>query len=177
MSGIATMTQQYVSRASESSDHVKILDTRKTTPGLRYLEKHAVRMGGGFNHRYNLSDSVLIKDNHLAILSSAGRDPHAAIAELKNRIPHTVKIELEVDTLEQLNLFLDLDIDTFLLDNMSCRELSQAVELVNGKAFTEASGGISLDNVAEVAATGIDFISVGALTHSAPSLDISLDFT
>ncbi len=176
MSGIATLTQHFVVRARKTSDHVKILDTRKTTPGLRYLEKYAVRMGGGFNHRYNLSDSVLIKDNHLAIMAEAGIDPHVAIADLRKRIPHTVKIELEVDTLEQLKHYLDLEIDTFLLDNMSCDELSQSVKIVNQKAFTEASGGINLKNVAEVAATGVDFISVGALTHSASSLDISLDF-
>ncbi len=176
MSGIATLTRLFVLKANQSSKNVKILDTRKTTPGLRYLEKYAVRMGGGFNHRYNLSDSVLIKDNHLAIMLANGKDPHASIAEMKKRIPHTVKIELEVDTLEQLKSFLDLDIDTYLLDNMSCQQLSDAVSMINGKAFSEASGGISLCNIAEVAATGVDFISVGALTHSAPSLDISLDF-
>ncbi|MCG8336235.1 MAG: carboxylating nicotinate-nucleotide diphosphorylase [Proteobacteria bacterium] len=176
MSGIATLTRLFVLKANQSSKHVKVLDTRKTTPGLRYLEKYAVRMGGGFNHRYNLSDSVLIKDNHLAIMAANGKDPHVSIAEMKKRIPHTVKIELEVDTLEQLKSFLDLDIDTYLLDNMSCQQLSEAVSIINGQAFSEASGGISLDNIAKVAATGVDFISVGALTHSAPSLDISLDF-
>ncbi len=175
MSGIATLTRLFVLKANQSSKHVKVLDTRKTTPGLRYLEKYAVRMGGGFNHRYNLSDSVLIKDNHLAIMTANGKDPHVSITEMKKRIPHTVKIELEVDTLEQLKSFLDLDIDTYLLDNMSCQQLSEAVSIINGQAFSEASGGISLDNIAEVAATGVDFISVGALTHSAPSLDISLD--
>lgn len=177
MSGIATLTHQFVQKANLSSKNVKVLDTRKTTPGLRYLEKYAVRMGGGFNHRYNLSDSVLIKDNHLAIMTANGADPHASIAQMRKRIPHTVKIELEVDTLDQLKSFLDLDIDTYLLDNMNCRQLSEAVSIINGKAFSEASGGINLDNISEIAATGVNFISVGALTHSAPSLDISLDFT
>lgn len=177
MSGIATLTHKYVTKAKEKSDHVRILDTRKTTPGLRYLEKYAVRMGGGFNHRYNLSDSVLIKDNHLAILQSNGQSPRNAVLELKQKIPHTVKIELEVDSLDQLREYLDLPIDTFLLDNMNCNQLTEAVKIIDGKAYTEASGGINLGNVADVAASGVDFISAGALTHSAPALDIGLDFS
>lgn len=176
MSGIATLTQRFVSVIKTASTHTRLLDTRKTTPGLRYLEKYAVRMGGGFNHRYNLSDSVLIKDNHLAILTAHGKSVPDAIALLRESVPHTVKIEVEVDTLDQLEQFQDLGIDTFLLDNMTYAQLAAAVNMLKGKAQLEASGGITLENVSDVAATGVDFISVGALTHSAKALDISLDF-
>lgn len=176
MSGIATLTRRYVDEVRRTSSKTRLLDTRKTTPGLRLLEKYAVKAGGGFNHRYNLSDSVLIKDNHLAILKSIDKDPAEAIKELRSTIPHTVKIEVEVDTVEQLESILIAGIDTVLLDNMSCEELSEAVRIAGGRVLTEASGGITLENVAQIAATGVDYISVGALTHSSPSLDISLDY-
>ena len=176
LSGIATLTREYASRIKNVSETVKLVDTRKTTPGLRSLEKYAVRTGGGFNHRYNLSDAVLIKDNHLAVLTANGIDPVTAITDMRRKIPHTTKIELEVDSIQQLEAFLNLEIDIFLLDNMNSDQLSEAVKIVNGKAYTEASGGITLDNIEAIAATGVDFISVGALTHSAPALDISLDF-
>lgn len=176
LSGISTLSYQFVSKINAVSTKTRLVDTRKTTPGLRYLEKYAVRMGGGFNHRYNLSDSVLIKDNHIAILTAHGVSLPSAIARLKASIPHTTKIELEVDTIEQLAQFLNFGIDTFLLDNMTCEQLTAAVAMVKGKAKLEASGGITLENVAEVASTGVDYISVGALTHSAKALDISLDY-
>lgn len=176
MSGIATLTLRYVDEIRRTSSKTRLLDTRKTTPGLRLLEKYAVRAGGGFNHRYNLSDAVLIKDNHLAILKSIGKDPREAIRELRSAIPHTVTIEVEVDTIEQLQTVLDAGADTVLLDNMTCEELSAAVRLAGKRVLTEASGGVTLENVAQIAATGVDFISVGALTHSSTSLDISLDY-
>ncbi len=176
LSGIATLTYEFVKEARKTSSTVRILDTRKTTPGLRYLEKYAVRMGGGYNHRYNLSDAVLVKDNHLAILKKEGKTIRDAIVTLKNNIPHTVKIEIEVDTIDQLEEVLKEGVDTLLLDNMSCDDLKQAVQIVNNRAKTEASGNVSLKTVAEIASTGVDYISAGALTHSAPSLDISLDY-
>ncbi len=176
LSGIATITHKFVKAAKETSQTVRILDTRKTTPGLRYFEKYAVRMGGGHNHRYNLSDAVLVKDNHLAILKKDGKSIKDTIKKLKDNIPHTVKIEIEVDTIVQLKEVLKEGVDTLLLDNMSCNELKEAVYIVDGKAKTEASGNVSLETVAEIAATGVDYISAGALTHSAPSLDISLDY-
>jgi len=176
LSGIATRTHQYVKAAREASDSVRIADTRKTTPGLRYLERYAVRMGGGHNHRYSLSDSILIKDNHLAILKQQDKSLVEILQEAQRKISHTLKIELEVDNLEQIQEGLKAGVDAFLLDNMSNEEMARAVEIINGRAITEASGGITLDRVKGVAATKVDLISVGALTHSALSLDIGLDF-
>lgn len=177
LSGISSLTRQYVDAANKVSDKVKILDTRKTTPGLRLMEKFAVRMGGGFNHRYNLSDSVLIKDNHIAIIESTGITLKQALKKLKHEIPHTVKVEVEVDRIDQIPDLLEIGVDTILLDNMNEEELREAVTLINGRAFAEASGGVNLERVGKIATTGIDFISVGALTHSALSLDISLDYS
>lgn len=177
LSGISSLTKRYVDAVRAVSDKVKILDTRKTTPGLRPMEKYAVRMGGGFNHRYNLSDSVLIKDNHIAILESTGISLKEGLTKLKHEIPHTVKIEVEVDRLDQIPDLLEIGVDTILLDNMNDRELKEAVGMINGQAYAEASGGVNLERVGAIAATGVDFISVGALTHSAPSLDISLDYS
>ena len=176
LSGIATRTDQYVQTVREVSDTVRIFDTRKTTPGLRYLERYAVRVGGGFNHRFCLSDYILIKDNHLAILRQEGKSISDALKNIRSTVSHTVRVELEVDNLEQIKEGLDAKVDAFLLDNMSCDEMKQAVKMIDGRAYTEASGGIKLDSVREVAATNVDLISVGALTHSAISLDFGLDY-
>ena len=176
LSGISTRTDQYVRAVREVSDKVRIYDTRKTTPGLRYLERYAVRTGGGFNHRFCLSDYILIKDNHLAILRQEGKSISDALKNIRNSVSHTVRVELEVDNLEQIQEGLEAKVDAFLLDNMSCEEMKQAVQMINGKAFTEASGGIKLSSVREVATTNVDLISVGALTHSAISLDFGLDY-
>ena len=177
LSGIATLTSHFVEEAKKGSDHVRLVDTRKTTPGLRYLEKYAVRMGGGSNHRFNLSDAVMIKDNHLAILSQSSRPLKEAVAELRGKIPHTMRIEIEIDTLDQLEAVLEAGAEIILLDNMSCEMMRRAVEKTQGRALLEASGGVTLETVREIAATGVDIISVGALTHSAPAIDISLDLS
>lgn len=151
--------------------NAKIVCTRKTTPGLRVLEKYAVRAGGGANHRFALDDAVLIKDNHIAI---AG-DIRTAIDRARSAIGHMVKIEVEVDTLDQLEMALQASVDAVLLDNMSLEDLGQAVAMVGGRVLTEASGRVTLKTAPAIAATGVDFISVGWLTHSAPILDIGLD--
>lgn len=170
MSGIATITRSCVD--AMDSDHTRLVDTRKTTPGLRMLEKYAVRMGGGTNHRYNLADCVLIKDNH--IRAAGGITP--AVARARAGIGHTVKIEVEVETLAQLEEALSAGADIIMLDNMDAPTMTKAVEMVDGRAVTEASGNIDLNNIKETALTGVDVISMGALTHSAPALDISLKF-
>ncbi len=169
LGGIATLTGRFV--AAVAGHGAVIVCTRKTTPGLRTLEKYAVRCGGGANHRFGLDDAVLIKDNHL--LAAGG--VRNAVERARAMVGHTVTVELEVDTLEQLEEALALGVDAVLLDNMSLEELRRAVEMVAGRAVTEASGGVTLENVAEIAATGVDLISVGALTHSARSLDVSLE--
>ena len=169
--GIATATRAFVDRIAGT--HARIADTRKTTPGLRALEKYAVRCGGGSNHRFGLDDAVLIKDNHLVIAGSI----HAAVAAVRERVGHLVKVEVEVDTLDQLREALAEPIDAVLLDNMPPERLAEAVRLAGGRVFVEASGGITLENVAAVAATGVDLISIGRITHSAPALDLGLDFT
>jgi nicotinate-nucleotide pyrophosphorylase (carboxylating) len=170
MSGIATLTQRYVDAISGTG--ARIVDTRKTTPGLRAFEKYAVRCGGGQNHRAGLYDAILIKDNHIVAAKSIG----GAIAAARERAGHMVKIEVEVDSLAQLNEALAHKIDAVLLDNMPTDELRKAVRKVGGRALTEASGGVTLETVRAIAETGVDLISVGALTHSAPVLDIGLDF-
>ncbi len=169
LSGIATLTARYVEAVAGTG--AGIVCTRKTTPGLRTFEKYAVRCGGGANHRFGLDDAVLIKDNHLAVAGSI----EEAVARVRQNIGHTVKVELEVDTLNQLEQALKVGVDIVLLDNMSPDTLRKAVEMVGGWVITEASGGITLETAAEVAATGVDFLSVGALTHSAPCLDVGLD--
>ncbi|MBF0351032.1 MAG: carboxylating nicotinate-nucleotide diphosphorylase [SAR324 cluster bacterium] len=176
LSGIATLTWNYVQEARKGSPTVHIVDTRKTTPGLRYLEKYAIRSGGGHNHRFNLSDAVMLKDNHLAMLKQHGVPLKDAILKARASIPHTMRIEVEVDLLSQIDDALAGGADIILLDNMSCEELKQAVQKIQKRAITEASGGVSLQTVADIAATGVDQISVGALTHSALALDISLDY-
>ncbi|MBT3226328.1 MAG: carboxylating nicotinate-nucleotide diphosphorylase [Deltaproteobacteria bacterium] len=176
LSGIATLTSKYVIQARKKSAKVRITDTRKTTPGLRYLEKYAVRMGGGHNHRYSLSDAVMLKDNHLAILKQEGISLQDAIERIKNRLTHTSRIEVEVDALDQISEVVEAGADCILLDNMDPETLLKAVRLIDGRTQTEASGGVSLESVESIAATGVDLISSGALTHSAIALDISLDF-
>jgi nicotinate-nucleotide pyrophosphorylase (carboxylating) len=171
MSGIATLTAQYVAAVAGTS--ARIVDTRKTTPGLRVLERYAVRCGGGFNHRFSLSDAVMAKDNHLAML---GGDVTAALKAMRARLSHTTHVEVEVDRLDQIEAVLPAGVDTIMLDNFSLGDLRLGVEQVAGRALVEASGGVSLERVAAIAAAGADVISVGALTHSVRALDLGLDF-
>jgi len=173
LSGIATMTAKYV-RETEGFP-ARIIDTRKTTPGLRVLERYAVRCGGGGNHRYSLSDAVLVKDNHLAVLAAAGVSLEEALRAARMQIPHTTTIEVEVDRLDQIDAVLAAGVDTILLDNFSLEDLRSGVLQIAGRALIEASGGVSLERVREIAATGVDLISVGALTHGVRSLDMGLD--
>lgn len=174
MSAIATATARLV-QAVEGLP-VRIIDTRKTTPGLRALERYAVRAGGGHNHRYGLSDGVLIKDNHLEVLAQEGASIPEAIQRARAAIPHTVGIEIEVETLDQAAEAAEAGADAILLDNMTPDQMRQAVTLIAGRALTEASGGITLANVRQVAETGVDLISSGALTHSIKAMDIGIDF-
>lgn len=169
MSGIASLTAAYVSAIAHT--RARIVDTRKTTPGLRAFEKYAVRCGGGMNHRFGLDDAILIKDNHIAV--AGGIVP--ALRAAKAAAGHLVKIEIEVDNLDQLAQVLNEGADAVLLDNMSPDLLTRAVAIVAGRIRTEASGGVTLETVAAIAQSGVDMISVGALTHSAPVLDLGLD--
>jgi len=170
LSGIATLTAGYV--AAVEGTHAKIVETRKTTPGLRALEKYAVRCGGGTNHRFGLYDAVLVKDNHIAAAGGLAE----ALNAVRTAVGHLVKIEVEVDTLDQLENVLRFPIDAVLLATMDAGTLKRAIALVKGRAITEASGGVTLESVREIAKTGVDLISVGALTHSARSLDSSLEW-
>ena len=170
MSGIATLTQKMV--GAVGNHKAKICSTRKTTPGLRALELYAVRTGGGVNHRLGLDDSILIKDNHIAIAGGIT----VALKRAKENAGHMVKIEIEVDTLEQLREVLAEGADAIMLDNMSLDDMIEAVKLVNGRSIIEASGGVTLERIPKIAATGVDVISSGALTHSAPNFDVGLDF-
>jgi nicotinate-nucleotide pyrophosphorylase (carboxylating) len=170
LSGIATATAEFVRRLHGTK--TRVVCTRKTTPGLRALEKYAVRCGGGFNHRFGLDDAILIKDNHIAVAGGIRK----ALERARATAGHLVKIEIEVDDLVQLRAVIDSGLaDVVMLDNMDPPALKAAVELVAGRLVTEASGGITLDTVAAVAQTGVDYVSSGAITHSAPSLDIALD--
>ncbi len=169
LSGIATATRALVDLLAGT--RTRVADTRKTTPGLRALEKYAVRCGGGDNHRFGLDDAVLVKDNHLAIAGSI----HAAVAAVRARVGHTVKVEVEVDTLEQLREALDEPIDAVLLDNMTPEQLGHAVSLAGGRVLTEASGGVTRETIVAIARSGVDVVSAGWLTHSAPALDFGLD--
>jgi len=173
MSGIATLTAHYV-KAVEGT-RARIVDTRKTTPGLRAFERHAVRSGGGRNHRSSLSDAILAKDNHLAILAQRGIDLTAALQAARAAVPHTTHIEVEVDRLEQIEPALAGGADTIMLDNFTPEQLRQGVTLIGGRAVVEASGGVNLETVRAIAEAGVDVISVGALTHSVRSLDLGLD--
>jgi nicotinate-nucleotide pyrophosphorylase (carboxylating) len=174
LSGVATLTRQYVDRVEGTK--TRILDTRKTTPLWRDLEKYAVACGGGTNHRLGLWDQVLIKDNHLAALAGSSPNPIAAAVERARRLYPTLKVEVEADTLEQVGWAAESGADVVLLDNMNLADLRNAVALVAGRCRTEASGGVRLDTVRAIADTGVDFISVGALTHSARAVDLGLDF-
>jgi len=170
LSGVATATAAFVSRIRHTK--ARITCTRKTAPGLRALQKYAVRCGGGFNHRFGLDDAMLIKDNHIAVAGSIG----AVLARARAVAGHLVKIEIEVDTLEQLLEVIDAGgADVVLLDNMDVATLRRAVEMVDGRLVTEASGGITLDTVAAIAETGVDYVSSGSITHSVTNLDVALD--
>ena len=170
LSGTATATAKAVSSVAGTS--AKIVDTRKSTPGLRVLEKHAVRVGGGHNHRFNLSDGVLIKDNHIAAAGGLA----AAVNAARAAVPHVMKIEVETETLDEVRQALEAGADIIMLDNMSIDLMAQSVALIGGKALAEASGNMGEKDLLEVAKTGVDYISIGALTHSVKSLDISLKF-
>jgi len=170
MSGVATATARLVDAIAGTG--VRVADTRKTTPGLRALEKYSVRMGGGINHRYGLFDAVMIKDNHIV----AAGGIRAAVQAAKARVGHTVKIEVEVTTLEQLAELIEVGADVVLLDNMDLATLKEAVRMVDGQMITEASGSITIDTILSIAETGVDIVSAGSITHSAPVLDVALDF-
>ena len=174
LSGIATLTRAFVERAAEGGA-ARITDTRKTTPGLRALERYAVRAGGADNHRDTLADGVLIKDNHLAAAAARGIALPQLLREARERAPHTQRIEVEAPDVETALLAIEAGADIVMLDNMPVEAMREAVAAAGGRALLEASGGVSLDTVREIAATGVDLISVGALTHSAPALDISLE--
>lgn len=173
MTGIATHTAQYV--AEVSGTKAKIVDTRKTTPGLRAFEKYSVRCGGGHNHRYGLSDAVMAKDNHLAILTRGGKDLTTELKRVRSELGHTTHLEVEVDRLDQIPAVLAAEVDTIMLDNFTIEDLKAGVALIAGKAVVEASGGVNLATVGSIAETGVDVISVGALTHQIRSLDLGLD--
>ena len=173
MSGIATLTARYVAEVAHTG--ARIVDTRKTTPGLRAFERHAVTSGGGHNHRYSLSDAVMAKDNHLAVLAQRGVSVTQALQGAMARLSHTTHVEVEVDRIDQIEPVLAAGIGTIMLDNFSLDDLRRGVELVAGRATVEASGGVTLGTVRAIAETGVDVISVGALTHSAPALDLGLD--
>ena len=173
LSGIASETRRYVDAVSGL--RARIVDTRKTTPGLRKLEKYAVTMGGGHNHRQNLADGILIKDNHIEALALQGLSIGEVVKRARSGASHTIKVEIEVETIAQLEEVLKAGADLVLLDNMSNERMRKAVEIADGRAVLEASGGITLDTVRAIAETGVDIISVGALTHSAPAMNVSLD--
>lgn len=173
MSGIATLTASYV--AETLGTHARIVDTRKTTPGLRALERQAVLDGGGHNHRFSLSDTVMAKDNHLAVLTSGGLDLTTALRALRGRLSHTTHLEVEVDHVDQIEPVLAAGVDTIMLDNFTPAQLRDGVAFTAGRAIVEASGGVSLATVRAIAETGVDIISVGALTHSVRALDLGLD--
>ena len=168
LSGIATLTAAFVHEVEGLP--VRILDTRKTTPGLRVLEKYAVRVGGGHNHRFSLADGILLKDNHIAACGSIAQ----AVQILRDKAPHTLKIEVETENLTQVEECLACGVEIIMLDNMAPALMRQAVTMIDGRALVEASGGVNLANVREIAETGVDLISVGALTHSAKAVDISM---
>jgi nicotinate-nucleotide pyrophosphorylase (carboxylating) len=173
MSGISTLASRYVAEVAHTG--ARIADTRKTTPGLRAFERHAVRAGGGYNHRFSLSDAVMAKDNHLAVLTRSGLSVTGALQAAIARLPHTTHVEVEVDRLDQIESVLAAGVGTIMLDNFSLDDLRTGVAQVAGRATVEASGGVDLTTVRAIAETGVDVISVGALTHSARALDLGLD--
>jgi nicotinate-nucleotide pyrophosphorylase (carboxylating) len=173
LSGVATLTRQLVDAVSGLDS--RIVDTRKTTPGLRALERYAVRVGGGHNHRFNLADGVLIKDNHLAAGGSRGLSLAQVITVARAGAPHTLRVEVEVTSFEEAQEAVGAGADVILLDNMTSAEMARCAEMIGGRALTEASGGVTVDNVRAIAQSGVDIISSGSLTHSARALDISLE--
>jgi len=173
MSGIATLTAEFVELISGTN--AVIADTRKTTPGLRAFERHAVACGGGRNHRFSLSDAVMAKDNHLAVLTAGGKNLTSELARVRAQLPHTMKLEVEVDRLDQIEPVVAAGVDIIMLDNFSLGDLRAGVELIAGRVVVEASGGVNRDTVRAIAETGVDVISIGALTHSARALDLGLD--
>ena len=173
MSGIATLTAKYVNAAGGTN--AQVLDTRKTAPGLRALDKYAVAAGGGRNHRLNLGDGVLIKDNHIAALRADGAGTAEIIRIARENSSRALKIEMEVESVEEASAAIDGGADIVMLDNMSLAEITEAARIAKGRCLTEVSGGVTLERIAEIAATGVDLISVGALTHSVKALDIGLD--
>jgi nicotinate-nucleotide pyrophosphorylase (carboxylating) len=175
LSGTATLTRRFVRAAAEAGGRARIIDTRKTTPGLRELERYAVRVGGGYNHRNTLEDGILIKDNHIAAGALRGLGIPELIEEARSRSPHTLRVEIEVTDAAGALLAIAANADVIMLDNMSVEEMRGVVEAAPEGILFEASGGVHLETVGAIAATGVDLISVGALTHSAPSLDISLE--
>ncbi|MEN8189609.1 MAG: carboxylating nicotinate-nucleotide diphosphorylase [Thermodesulfobacteriota bacterium] len=170
LSGIATLTAAFVEQVKLYP--VRITDTRKTTPGLRLLEKYGVRAGGGYNHRFGLDDGVMVKDNHIAACGSISK----AVGQLRETVPHTIRIEVETDTLDQVRECVECGVDIIMLDNMTPVLMKEAVSLIDSRALIEASGGVTLETVRGIAACGVDIISIGALTHSAPSCDIGMDW-
>jgi nicotinate-nucleotide pyrophosphorylase (carboxylating) len=173
LSGISTITHQFCHAVHNHS--VKIADTRKTTPGLRALEKWAVRLGGGVNHRFSLHDGILIKDNHLMVLSAHKMSLSQACRIARQEAPHGLRISVEVESMEQVHQAIQGKADVILLDNMSPSKIQEAVETIKDKALVEVSGGITMNNIRDIAKTGVDIISIGALTHSAPAMDLSMD--
>jgi len=173
MTGVATQTAQYV--AAVAGTDVRIVDTRKTTPGMRNFEKYSVRCGGGHNHRYSLSDAVMAKDNHLAVLTRGGKDLTTELRRVKAQLGHTTHLEVEVDRLDQIEAVLAGGVDTIMLDNFALEDLRTGVTMIAGKCLVEASGGVNLNTVRAIAETGVDVVSVGALTHQIHSLDLGLD--
>jgi nicotinate-nucleotide pyrophosphorylase (carboxylating) len=173
MSGIATLTAQFV--AETAGTHARIVDTRKTTPGLRALERHAVVSGGGHNHRFSLSDAVMAKDNHLTLLTAGGMGLTEALSRVRSRLSHTTHFEVEVDRIDQIEAVLAAGVDTIMLDNFTLDQLREGVALIDGRCLVEASGNVSLETVGAIARTGVDVISAGALTHSVRCLDLGLD--
>lgn len=177
MSGIATMTRAFVDAVDAApGSHARIADTRKTVPGLRPFDKYAVVCGGGRNHRYGLSDAVMVKDNHIAAMQTAGLDLTAGIKHIRDQVGHTTHIEVEVDRLDQIPAVLEGGADTIMLDNFSLEDTRKGVAMIAGRAIVEASGTMTLERVPQVASTGVDVISVGALTHSVRSIDLGLDW-
>ena len=173
MSGIATATNEFVTKVQGLN--AQVIDTRKTVPGWRLLDKYSVRMGGGHNHRMSTGDGILIKDNHIAAMATRGEAMTQLIQRAKVDAAHTIRIEVECDTLEQVKEAVEAGADIILFDNMTAEQMHEAVEICKGKALTEASGGITIDNVREVAETGVDLLSTGPITHSVKALDISLE--
>jgi nicotinate-nucleotide pyrophosphorylase (carboxylating) len=176
-SGVATATRRLVDAVAglSAAGALRIVDSRKTTPGLRVLERYAVRVGGGRNHRFNLSDGILVKDNHLAAARARSLSIAQVVEQARRAAPHTLRVEVEVTTVTEAQEALEGGADVVLLDNMPVEEMRRVVTAARGRALTEASGGVTLENVRAIAETGVDVISVGAITHSAPALDISLE--